>query len=274
MPTVSPIHPSKLRFGKREARHDHRVPRLSKHAPGLPAPPLQSNWYADIGAWEMLGNDLVGDCVEAAILHQILQITSYVSPGLAPLPTQAEALAFYSAATGYDPTKTDADGNNPTDQGSYVLGPGGVLDYWLKTGVVCGGVLNKPSAFMQITRPNPIEWMQAINTFGSVLLGIQLPEAIVSGDTVPDVWSTSSGPVAGGHEIIAVGYDSTVPTEVRFNIISWGARYAATEDFLLAVVDEAVTVFDTAFLNKLGINPAGVDQRTLLADMAALQNES
>lgn len=258
----------RYRLGKREARHDMRIPRMSKHAPGLPPPPPSVNWFSDIGDWFLLGNDTVGDCVEAAVMHTILQQTSYaMAPVPPPQPTDAEAISFYSGATGYVP------GDASTDQGSFVLGPGGVMEYWLKTGVVCGGVLNRPTGFLQITQPSPHEWRQALSSFGNLLVGLQLPEAIVSSDVTPEVWSHHTGPVAGGHEVLLVGYQTTSHGTL-YDLVSWGQLFKATEAFLLAVADEVVTVVDTAFMNLKGVDAAGIDLAALEADMATLRDEA
>lgn len=255
--------PVGLCLGKKPALPDRRVPRLSKHGAGLPPPPPSANWWADVPVWGMLGNDSVGDCLDAAVLHMILMMTSYVSPGAAPMPTTEEAIALYSANTGYDPAIPG------TDQGSYVLGPAGLMQYWLVHGVTCGGVLNKPTAFLQITQPNPVEWQQAVSLFGGLLIGMQIPEGILDADTVPFVWADTTGPIAGGHEVLLVGYQQT-PDGVLYDLISWGEHYRATEAFLLPVVDEAVCVIDPAFFGVSGVNPAGLDMAALMADMAAL----
>lgn len=252
--------PVSVRLGKKPAVKDMRVPRFSKHMGQLPSPPTWANWFADVPSWGMLGNDQVGDCVDAAALHMILQMTSYVSPGAAPMPTDAEAIALYSANTGYDPASPS------TDQGSFVLGPNGLMQYWLTHGITCGGVLNKATAFLQITRPDPTEWQQAIAIFGSLMVGIRLPESIVAGDTVPDVWTDFAGPSAGGHEVLLVGYQQT-GFGVLYDVVSWGSLYRVTENFLLNVIDEAVAVVDSAFFSVTGRNPAGLDMPTLVADM-------
>lgn len=257
--------PVDVRLGKKPAVLDKRVPRLSKLAAGLPPPPMWANWYADVEDWCMLANDQVGNCVDAAAMHMILQMMSYtMAPAKPQLPTSAEAIAVYSANTGYIP------GNASTDQGSFVLGPNGLMQYWLTHGIVCGGVLNKPTAFLQITQPNPEEWQQAIALFGSLMVGIRLPESIVAGDTVPDVWVDPTGPVAGGHELLLAGYLKT-PSGTIYLAVSWGAVYRLTEEFLIAVIDEAVCVIDPAFFGVTGLDPAGLDMAALTADMDAMR---
>lgn len=255
---------SGFRLGKRVARHDARVPYFSKHGAVMPMPPPNSNWYADVESWKMLANNEVGDCVLAAIMHLIYQQESYTQAPAKPTPpTDAEAIAAYSAVTGYVP------GNAATDQGTYVMGAGGAMSYWTTHGITCGGTLNKPLAFLQVGK-NPVEYRQTISMFSNLLIGIELPEAIVAPDDVPTVWRDFSGPIAGGHEILLVGYE-TLPSGVYYDLVSWGALYRCTEEFLLAVVDEAVTVLNPAFMNAQGIDPAGVDLASLQAGMDALR---
>lgn len=255
-----------VKLGKRHARHDPRVPRLSMHATALPPPPPSSNWWATVGDWPMLANDIAGDCVEAAMMHLIYQQASYTTPGLAPIPTAAETLAFYSAVTGYIP------GNDATDQGSFVLGSSGAMARWFRDGIVCGGVPNHVTSFLQITQPRPEEWRQSISLFSNLLIGVHLPLSIIDGDAVPECWRDFAGPIAGGHEVLVCGYQ-TLNSGVYYDLISWGSHYVATEDFLLHTLDEAVTVLNPAFLNALGVNPVGIDHTALLADMESMRAE-
>jgi hypothetical protein len=240
--------PVNVKLGKRPARYDPAVPRMSIFTRGrLPPPPAYSNWYADISDWGMLMNDTWGDCFEAAILHWIMEQSAYAGKPL--VATNAEVLAFYSY-TGFDP-------NDPsTDQGTYGMGRGGAFDFWKVHGVMCGGQLDKVTAYMQIMRKDPIEWMQGINYFGGMLVGLQLPEAILAANTVPDVWYDYNGPVAGGHEILVNGYQTVGSTRL-YDLISWGAHYRATEDFLMHCVDETVVVVDPIMINAQGLDAAG-----------------
>jgi len=248
-------------LGRRPARFDARFPRFTAVTDALPDPPAFANWYADVPAWHTLGNDFCGDCVIAAALHQTLQMTSYLHPGHAKQPTDTEAVNSYAAITGY------VRGKPATDQGTYVMGRGGLIEHWMKNGLHCGGVLNKPTAVVQITRPEPRHWQQAIGTFGSVMFGIDLPQSIADSDPLPFVWRDASGPVAGGHEILAVGYQTVSGTSL-YDCITWGERVRLTEEFLLAVFSEAVCVYNgMASLDARGINPAGIGDAVLRASI-------
>ncbi len=251
-------------LGKRQARHDARVPLLSSHTRALSPPPPSSNWNTEVADWKELANNSIGDCTSAAVLHLIMQQSAFANPGAGLVATDAEAIAFYSAVTGYNP----ADPNS--DQGAYMLGPHGVIDVWTKDGITCGGVLNHPTAVLQVKTSDTSQWRQAIHTFGSLLIGLNLPENVVSGSDVPFVWSDPSGPVAGGHEVLCTAY-LTVGDEVLYDVISWGRTFRCTETFLLATLDEAITVYDRISLDSRGISPAGFSEVALLADMAALR---
>lgn len=246
--------------GKREARHDPRVPRLSSLTTPLPPPPLNSDWMADVPEWFMLANDQVGDCVFAAIMHFIRQQSCYSSPGNGLVPTDAETIAAYSANTGYDPA------NPNTDQGSWVLGGGGALEYWAKTGIVCGGVLNKVSAYMALDVANPTEWQQGIDIFSGLMVGIKMPTRILEADTLPFVWDDPSGPYSGLHEIFLPAY-RTVSGARMYDAITWGMPVRITEDCLRGLIDEAVCLYDSASLNANKVNAAGINEATLLDSM-------
>lgn len=253
------------KLGKKRALVDHRVPRLSIAAPGLPTAPTQADWHTLITNWPMLANDQYGCCVEAAVLHCIQQFSGYATN--LKIPTEAEAVSFYELATGFNPF------DPTTDQGSYVLGPGGVMEYWLKTGVMCAGNMNNVQAFLQITHKSPDEWTKGIYYFGGMLTGLQLPEAIMAGTEPPDIWQDFSGDVAGGHEVWVNGYES-LPSGRVYDLVSWGRMYQATEEFLLHCVDEACVVIDPIEISARGVNAAGIDMSQLITNLGLFQSEA
>jgi hypothetical protein len=259
--------PVSVKLGRLPAVEDDRVPLMADllaAAPvALPAPPAMVNNYAGVGEWGMLANDTIGDCVEACTGHAVLQFTTYAD---APTtPTDEDAIALYSAVTGYVP------GDDATDQGTVIFGQGGLVEYWAKHGVSFGGISSKAAAFAQIKLANGgIERIQqSIYLFGGVMLGLDLPENVVARDTVPYVWDNPSGPIAGGHCVWLCGYE-TIAGTLRFDLISWGARYRMTEAFLTGTFQEAVVVFDKDSLNAAGKNPIDLGGPKLRAAMAEL----
>ena len=161
----------------------------------LPPPPPASNYYAgpeEQSDWGMLGNDAVGDCVEAAVLHLAKVHASYAD---APVePTEAEAIAAYETQ-GYVPGQPD------TDQGSVMLGPDGIMQRWLTHGFTVGGRLSRIEGFVQI-RPKVLEdWRLGLHYCNGLLLGIDLPDGVDAAATDQDATlDTASKPILGGNE--------------------------------------------------------------------------
>jgi hypothetical protein len=150
------------------------------------------------------------------------------------------------------------------------MGPGGVMEYWMRNGIICGGKLNKVSSFATISPTDHVARRQAINTFGGLLTGIQLPQSIVANPNVPFVWDDPSGPVAGGHMIWINGYETLYDGTVLYDLVSWGARYRATSRFLEKICDEMCVIYDAAELNKANVDGAGLSADALKADMRML----
>jgi hypothetical protein len=260
---------SNYKTGKREAIADDRVPKFAAHFPEtsdlMTVPiPDQVNWYAEVPEWMMLMNDTIGDCVIAAIMHVLMAVSSYVDKHL--IPTDNDAETTYSAITGYDPA------DSSTDQGTYMLGQNGAIQYWTTKGITIGGVTNKLDACLVLSKTNVSQWKRALMVFGNMLVGIQLPTGIVPEDGEPPMlWDDPSGPVEGGHEILILGYMTLSNGVVLYVIISWGRIYHATENFLLAVIDEAVTIYDEASLSVTNVNGAGVPKQQLIEAMDELK---
>lgn len=264
-----------FKLGKQSAMKDSRVPVFSMISHVLPPPPLNVNWFADVPDWCMLGNDAVSDCVQAAVMHFIMQQSAYLNPGKGLVGTLAEALEFYAGSTGFDINQTDPQtGFNPTDNGSVMLGRSGVMQYWLGHGVTVGGVLNRCNAFLSLNTRKPVEWRQSISTFGGFIGGIQLPCSIVDGDKIPEVWDQFGGPIAGGHMIFIPGYE-TMPSGLYYDVISWPTpeqeRYKCTERFLQHCIDEGTAVFSRASIDARGVNAGGLSEVQLLQMMATLR---
>lgn len=261
---MSVTAPHSYKLGKREARHDMRLPMLTKHAPDLPPPPPSSNWYAAIAEVDMLGNDLWGCCVEATACHFLEEIALYINPGKPLKVSTAECLAIYSQITGFNPN-AGPPGSNPTDQGTYVLGPGGMLEYWIKNGITVGGKLNKLTNGMRVDIKNTTQVKQAIHLFGGVLMGATM---VASDLQQPFMWDLRNGPVEGGHEFLVNGYE-TLPHGTVYDLETWDGHRRMSEAWMLAAADEAVVVYNEAFFNARGVSPGGIDKTALLADMQA-----
>lgn len=259
------IIPNK-KLGKRPAVVDTRVPHFSVVQPRLIKPPPTANWYAAVGNWQMYANDVLGNCVFAAIFHAVKQFCAYA--GTPFNATDAEVITAYM-------TQGYVQGDPSTDNGSLVLGPTGVLPYWLANGFVMDGKLNKLTAFLQLVSQNPEHWKQAVFTYGGIMVGFSLPEYIMGPVETPYVWDVLPGKgravIAGGHEVWMNGY-LTVVSEDLYEFESWGERFRMTKAFMLKYVDEVAVLFDKASINTRGVDARGLSEVTLLALLAGLRS--
>lgn len=165
----------------------------------------------DYGAgitWGMLLNDRIGDCYPVALLHALQVITGYV-------PQDADALVIYEQVTGYDPSRTDAQGNNPTDRGT----AGRPLFDWARKQGLIGSYAAVP--------PIRAAVKAAITAHVAVLCEWALP---IGAETEGDTWTMPRRNRAagswGGHATVEVGY-----TPGRNRNVTWGEEGTVTPPF-------------------------------------------
>ena len=260
--------------------------KLGKHAPLrlLSTPSLgnfldkATSWPA-VKAWgweyaaapiklDMLANDTLGDCVIAACMHFAQVETANTG---APLTPNAElAIQTYSAVTGYDPSQTDDQGNNPTDQGTSFESQ--MFPYWIKTGIPMldakgNLVYHKIKGFAALDITSIQQQRYATFLFGGSLLGIQVPQsAMPSGPGEVPNWNTFTGPILGGHGINRMGQGAA-----GGEVASWGMKIPYTNAFAQQAMDESYIVTTDQWLNSTtGKSPTGLDLNGLLAAQAAL----
>lgn len=262
-----PLNLPERKLGKLPARRDRRIPPLTKHLPTLAAPPQNVNWYAAVPLVPMLGNDKWGDCVPCTVCHYLQLAKKYVAPSGFLQATEDEALAIYSAVTGFN-ASAGPPGSNPTDQGTYMLGPGGMVEYWIKHGVTVGGKLDKLEAVAQVDVKNHTLMKQALWLFGALLVGAEIAEGDME---VEFMWQLGSrtGQILGGHEFLVVGYETLASGFTVWDIHTWDGHRRMTSDWMDAALDEAIIVYNDAFINSRGMTGAGVTKEALLEDMKA-----
>ena len=175
---------------------------LATDAP--PPPPEKVYWEykLPVNNLRMLGNDTVGDCTCACVGHMIMNMTAHTGSIL--IPTDEEILAFYSAITGYDPSQTDSQGNNPTDTGAAITD---VLARWQSDGITIGGQVHKILGWMQFDHTNREQMAQVIYLFGAADCGVVLPNSAMDQFNAGQDWDVvaDDGGEDGGHCIPAFG---------------------------------------------------------------------
>jgi hypothetical protein len=244
-----------MRLGKLRARHDPRVPRLSRYVAGFPPPPPAAAWSGKLAAIGTMANDRLGDCTAAAVGHAI-QVWSSQAKAAEATISDADVVALYSRF-GYDPARPE------TDQGAVEID---VLSSWLAAPVAGHAI----SGFATLEPSNSIEIRDAIWLFGLVYIGLALPISAQS----QDVWDVSPGGAAGsgepgswgGHAVIIVDYD-----ERGLTCVTWGQLKRMSWQFWSTYCDEAYAILSPDWENAAAAAPSGFSWDQLAADMAALR---
>jgi hypothetical protein len=229
--------------------------------PAPPAVPASVERSNPGFAWGMLDNDKIGDCVIAMMMHSIEAF--HLDAGTSvPAFADADAIATYTAITGYNPANPSSD--QGTDEGQAML-------YWQNTGIHCAadGSVHKIAATIAVDPKNTDERRRAIWEFVALQYGVALPisaqgqsewtvtDPTLQGNAAPGSW--------GGHGIPGISYDPTHET-----VVTWGADLVMDEAFATAYLQEAHVVVTTEMLSRSGVSPAGIDWDKLTGDIAAL----
>lgn len=244
-------------LGKRPPRHDPRTLRLTRYltARAYPAPPPLRDWIDHSHAFDLLGNDRIGDCAFAAQAH-LLQCFAAANDA-ACYVGKADVLDAYTAVTGYSPI------DPATDRGTVLLD---ALSYWRNTGLAGHTI----GAYVKVEVTNRLEVEAAINLFGGLYAGVALPLAAkkqtiwdvappagYTSDFIPNSW--------GGHAI-------AVPSYSRTNLVcvTWGHLKVMTWEWLQTYADELYAVISSDWVKNQAPAPNGFDLELLKADLAAV----
>ena len=225
-------------LGRRPAKRDPRVPRLSAVAGDLPPAPDSYGVYAErVSSWILGENDKIGDCTCVGPANVILALTTLA--GDARRVSDSDIVAFYAAVSGYTPANPDS------DQGAMIED---VLAAWNRRGLAA----DRLDGFATIEPSDHARIKQAIALLGPVDLGLNLPNGWMQAQTW-DVSNAGEG-IAGGHCVTAIGYDAA-----SLQIVSWGQVFTMTWDGWDAFVDEAHALLSRDALTRAGRDVAGVD---------------
>lgn len=226
-------------------------------------PPTSCNWFAAVQDWSLLlngGDGGIGDCVPAAMLHCVAQRRAYAKRPISPIDD--DAIRLYRQVGGYDPA------DPATDRGTVISA---AMAFWASTGISIGAEPpDRLTAYATVNHVSPTWIKAAIWRCGSVLLGMQCPEAWLTADYLLDL-PGGLGAVAGGHGALLVGYEETA-SGVEYDCITWGGRFRITERAILLVADEAYAPLDQDWMDADGLNPAGVDWAAAEVAMAAIRS--
>lgn len=224
------------------------LPRFEEHLNLGLTPASYSDWTPMVTVpWGMLGNDTVGDCVIAGSFHQLM---TWIAAAADPTTfTDAQAIADYSAITGYVP------GDESTDNGT---DPMELIKTWKTTGIA-GGHKIDASAIIDT-------WDHArisIDINAGVLLCLNFPLGWEDAKTW-DV-STAGTHIAGGHLVYGVAQDSGA-----LQIITWGEQRTLAKDGWERFCTMSIGVISRDFVGSDQGTPDAMQYSELIADMPDL----
>lgn len=248
------IHdPALFKLGRKAVRHDDRTLCLAKYLDptALPTPPSAIDYGGKVTNWEMLGNNSLGDCTIAALLHAIMLWNS--QEGIEISFTDAIAISLYSQLCGYVP------GDPSTDNGGVELD---ILNTWRKSNL--GGC-----TLLGYVSVDPTNWEHvkiAHWLSGTLYMGLSLPVSAQD----EDEWSDTSGEPGtwGGHAVISCAYSDLVSQ--KLTCVTWGQEKVMTQEWLARYCDELYAPITAAWFDKSGKAPNGFNVDQLQADLAAL----
>lgn len=219
---------------------------------GAMVPKPSVDWTVAVKSWPMLANDTHSDCTAAGCFHQLACWLN--NNGFDYTPTDAEALALYSATSNYP--KED-DGAVETT----------VLDYWRTTGIA-GPFNTDRIVYAALTPTNVNQIKLSVQFFGGCYLGINLPLTAQTQDAWEVVSTTGDGAPGswGGHCVIVVAYDEQYAT-----VVTWGKLLKASWAFLQAYCAEAYGLISANWLANSGISPPGLNWDGLQRELEAIQ---
>lgn len=242
-----------MKLGKKAPVVDPIVPHLSRCMLMQPAAPAV-DWTAKVPAWDQLGNDQYGDCTSAAVYH-MLQCFAY-NTGFVFDPTEQEALALYSATSGFP----------KVDEGAVELD---VLKHWCSVGVPTYKGTTK-CGFSVLNCADLNDLKLSIQFLGGAYLGMAMP--LTAQTATGNVWDvddsdpTLSAPGSwGGHAVCALAYDAD-----SFTVVSWGQLFKVTNAFMLKYCDEAYAVASQDWLADSGVSPPGLNWSALTSELSVV----
>jgi len=256
-------------YGRRPPKNAPALRLASFLARAVPAHPRSEDYLAKLSDWQVLGNDVAGDCNAVTWANMRRLVTGVLSAEY--YPTQAQVWQFYQTQNpGFDPngsSSTNGPGSNE-DQGMEIQTG---LEYLHRTGGPDGV---KAVAFAKVNPARLAEVKAALAIFGGLWLGIMVLDANQQQFAEGHSWTDVAGsPIDGGHAILGGGY-----TTATVKFITWGQETKFARSFWNGtaqgqrLVQEAWVVIWPEHLGTKAFQE-GVDQAALAADYQALTGD-
>ena len=221
-----------------------------------PAHPISEDYLGSMSGWQILGNDIYGDCVAVAWANSRRFFCDELT-GVDKYPTQDDVFTLYRTQNPDFPK--DDNGMDIQAMLEYVLhngGPDGV----------------KPVAFANVDVNNLDEVKAALYIFGGIILGIEIQKENQVDFRNGVDWDYHPGGTSdGGHGVLAGGYLSQASNDIRF--ITWGGETGMTDSFWSnLVVNTNGEAWVVIWPENLGTKQfvEGIDRDALAANYKAL----
>lgn len=228
----------------------------------LPKPRRTVGHATGLDDFRMCGNDRLGDCVCAAVEHHTHIWGWRDKKGVDQTEVDQRAVDLYWATGDQD------NGRNIANVYSHVRHNG------------YAGRKDAVVAYMAVDPRNIEQVCTAIDLFGGINIGVNLPESAQQQRKLWDVvGDPSTDPASqpgswGGHSVIIPGYNRLRADNRSiagwFPLITWGFRMYMTQRFWDTYVDEALVAVSGECLDALGKSPRGFDLAKLEGWLAAL----
>lgn len=209
-----------LKYGRRLPKRTLSI-KFADILKALPSHPISEDYLSSLTHWQMLGNDIYGDCAAVSWANSRRFISTLLNKE--EYPDLNEVLQLYQTQNPDFPND-----DNGMDMQT-------MLEYLNKSGGPDGVKL---VAFASVNTSNLDEVKAALYIFGGILLGIEVQNANQTDFDNGVVWDYHSGqPVEGGHAVLAGGYLGKFNSDVRF--ITWGAETGMTDSYWENLVDNS-----------------------------------
>jgi hypothetical protein len=229
----------------------------------MPTPPQNVDRASRVATWPMYKNDVWGCCTIAGIAHMLGAQATYAKGAELTYDDAEIATAYEGVCPGFDPA-TDAN-----DNGAVMSD---VLAYMASTGLMPGTSVadqHKITAYAQLRDMSPANLKLAMYLFGSVYIGVNLPQSAQEQFSRGEPWTYQKGSrIAGGHCVVL---QKDTPAFVNeFTAISWGAAVRVQDKWLATYMMEAWVAITPAWFQSNAHTIDAVSLVTLTDDMRAL----
>lgn len=209
--------------------------------------------------WPMYLNDSLGDCTVAGMGHMYGALTQYAQNKEAIFEDSMIQQTYFRITGGAD---SGAEMSSVLED-QYT---NGMQDMF--------GATHKVAAFAQLKLVGP-RWLAcALTAFGSVYVGVNLPQSAETQFESGQPWTYVQGsPIIGGHAIVlqAVDENPTYPANSgpdSFTYITWGSKVTASWQWCSTYIEEAWVAISDDWLQANGTTISGFDLAQLQADMS------